>query len=283
MCRCEPLRSSGYGHMADGIGAEPAVHRTAGSWISMARRPRRRARQAPGLSLVGRGSDPRNPPAGATTLLISGYRSGLTPPGRSPRLLVCAWAAGRNDRPRINQLPAGRCCASFRRPLTDLGCTCGGPTMHLGMAPMTASGQEEPVTCAVLMTQLGHKGPPHVLLDRSVKRGAGTRAQSYEPAPCWPRRQLRPSCPPRPAPAWAPWWLTSDNNAITHPGRRCGVPLPRPGGWRYRSVIGLFVPSPYEQPSHMARSDPNDGKPLANLVLSYGNRWERQSRRGCWA
>jgi hypothetical protein len=30
MCRCEPLRSSGYGHMADGIGAEPAVHRTAG-------------------------------------------------------------------------------------------------------------------------------------------------------------------------------------------------------------------------------------------------------------
>ena len=29
MCRCEPLRSSGYGHMADGIGAEQAVHRTA--------------------------------------------------------------------------------------------------------------------------------------------------------------------------------------------------------------------------------------------------------------
>ena len=25
MCRGEPLRSSGYGHMADGIGAEPAV------------------------------------------------------------------------------------------------------------------------------------------------------------------------------------------------------------------------------------------------------------------
>jgi hypothetical protein len=30
MCRCEPLHSSGYGHMADGIGPEPAVHRTAG-------------------------------------------------------------------------------------------------------------------------------------------------------------------------------------------------------------------------------------------------------------
>jgi uncharacterized protein (DUF2249 family) len=29
VCRCEPLRSSGYGHMADGIGAEQAVHRTA--------------------------------------------------------------------------------------------------------------------------------------------------------------------------------------------------------------------------------------------------------------
>src|SRR5450755_1125788 len=40
MCRCEPLHSSGYGHMADGIGPEPAVHRTAGSGISMTRRPR---------------------------------------------------------------------------------------------------------------------------------------------------------------------------------------------------------------------------------------------------
>jgi hypothetical protein len=30
MCRCEPLRGSGYGHMADGFGAEQAVHRTAG-------------------------------------------------------------------------------------------------------------------------------------------------------------------------------------------------------------------------------------------------------------
>src|SRR5580704_11949203 len=29
MCRRAPLRSSGYGHMADGIGAEQAVHRTA--------------------------------------------------------------------------------------------------------------------------------------------------------------------------------------------------------------------------------------------------------------
>ena len=52
-------RSSGYGHMADGIGPEPAVHRTACSWISMARRPRWRARQAPGRSLVGRESGPR--------------------------------------------------------------------------------------------------------------------------------------------------------------------------------------------------------------------------------
>src|SRR6266851_2157762 len=30
VCRCAPLHSSGYGHMADGIGPEPAVHRTAG-------------------------------------------------------------------------------------------------------------------------------------------------------------------------------------------------------------------------------------------------------------
>ena len=33
MCRCEPLRSSGYGHMADGFRAEQAVHRTACSWV----------------------------------------------------------------------------------------------------------------------------------------------------------------------------------------------------------------------------------------------------------
>jgi len=29
VCRCEPLHSSGYGHMADGIRPEPAVQRTA--------------------------------------------------------------------------------------------------------------------------------------------------------------------------------------------------------------------------------------------------------------
>src|ERR1035438_1151148 len=33
MCRCEPLHSSGYGHMADGIRPEPAVHQTAGSSV----------------------------------------------------------------------------------------------------------------------------------------------------------------------------------------------------------------------------------------------------------
>jgi hypothetical protein len=35
MCRCEPLRSSGYGHMADGIRPEQAVHRTACSTVVM--------------------------------------------------------------------------------------------------------------------------------------------------------------------------------------------------------------------------------------------------------
>ena len=35
MYRCEPLHSSGYGHMADGIGAEQAVHRTACSTVVM--------------------------------------------------------------------------------------------------------------------------------------------------------------------------------------------------------------------------------------------------------
>jgi hypothetical protein len=40
MCRCEPLRSSGYGHMTDGFGVEQAVHRTACSRISVAPWPR---------------------------------------------------------------------------------------------------------------------------------------------------------------------------------------------------------------------------------------------------
>jgi hypothetical protein len=52
MCRREPLRSSGYGRMADGFGAEQAVHRTACSRISMARWLRCRACQAPGRSLM---------------------------------------------------------------------------------------------------------------------------------------------------------------------------------------------------------------------------------------
>src|ERR1039457_4375331 len=33
VCRCEPLHSSGYGHMADGIGPEQAVHQTACFWL----------------------------------------------------------------------------------------------------------------------------------------------------------------------------------------------------------------------------------------------------------
>jgi hypothetical protein len=40
VCRCEPVHGSGYGHMADGIGAGQAVHRfaasfTASRWCSL--------------------------------------------------------------------------------------------------------------------------------------------------------------------------------------------------------------------------------------------------------
>src|ERR1022692_3187852 len=38
MCRCEPLRSSGYGHMADGIRPQQAVHRTACSTVVIVHR-----------------------------------------------------------------------------------------------------------------------------------------------------------------------------------------------------------------------------------------------------
>ena len=75
MCLCEPLRSSGYGHMADGIGAEPAVYETACSWISVASSSRGRV---PGSRKIAGGSRGlghvcrRCPRAVTRTLLISG-------------------------------------------------------------------------------------------------------------------------------------------------------------------------------------------------------------------
>jgi hypothetical protein len=73
---------------------------------------------------------PRDPRAVTRTRLISGYRFGLTAPAAGQACPVGGWAAECNDRPRINLRPAGR-RASFRRPLTDLGCTYGGPFMYL--------------------------------------------------------------------------------------------------------------------------------------------------------
>src|ERR1019366_1889931 len=87
VCRCEPLHSSGYGHMADGIRPEPAVHRTACSWIStptvLGEEPARR-RKITGGPTVWPTHGPRDLHAGARTLLISGEPLGLggtVPPG----------------------------------------------------------------------------------------------------------------------------------------------------------------------------------------------------------
>jgi hypothetical protein len=74
---------------------------------------------------------PRDPRAITRTLLISGYRFGLTTPGGSPRLLGPHMGCRMQRSVRINRLPAGRCGVSFRRPPTDLGCTCGGPFIYL--------------------------------------------------------------------------------------------------------------------------------------------------------
>jgi hypothetical protein len=74
---------------------------------------------------------PWAPRAVARTLLISGYRLGLTTPGSSPRLpglrIACRMQRLATDQPASSWLVR----ASFRRPLTDMGCTCGGPFMYL--------------------------------------------------------------------------------------------------------------------------------------------------------
>jgi len=108
--------------MADGIRPEPAVHRTAGSLISTAHHPL--VKSPPDSRKITGGSrvwpshghwnhgQPREP-CWYPSIALSWPRWA---PGRS--CLVCGWAAECNDRPRINLLPAGRCRASFRRPLT---------------------------------------------------------------------------------------------------------------------------------------------------------------------
>ena len=74
---------------------------------------------------------PWDPLAVARTLLISGYRLGLTAPGSRPRLpglrIACKMRRLATDQPASSWLVR----ASFRRPLTDMGCTCGGPFMYL--------------------------------------------------------------------------------------------------------------------------------------------------------
>ena len=61
MCRRAPLHSSGYGHMADGIRPEPAVYRTACSWVSDGPPSSVKSPPGPGRSLVARRFGPRRP------------------------------------------------------------------------------------------------------------------------------------------------------------------------------------------------------------------------------
>jgi len=118
-----------------------------------------------------------DPRAVVRTLLISGYRFGLTARGSRPRL-PGLWEC--NDRPRINLLPASRCAPvsadlllTWDVPAVDLSCTSRDGTDD-------AERSKRPVTCALLTTQPMHKGQFHVLLNRRVERGAGTGAQSHE-------------------------------------------------------------------------------------------------------
>jgi hypothetical protein len=113
-------------------------------WISMAHRPRRPQKITGGPAVwpcMVRGI--RDARAVARTLLVPGYRldGGGTAPADAAALHVgChtpgqqgapawpAWPAECNDRPWVNWLPVSRCRASFRSPLADLRCTCGGPS-----------------------------------------------------------------------------------------------------------------------------------------------------------
>src|ERR1017187_3805312 len=111
MCRCEPLHSSGYGHMADGIGPEQAVHRTACSWISvpavLGEEPARLP-EITGGSKVGprmtRGSTGSH--QDAADIGVSVWTDHAGQQGHS--CLVCGRAAECNDGPLINLVPADR-------------------------------------------------------------------------------------------------------------------------------------------------------------------------------
>ena len=87
-------------------------------------------------------------------------------------LLACAWPAECSDLPRMNRLRAGRRRAVIHRHLTDLRCTCGGPSCTSRQGSDDGKRSRRPVTCAVLMTPPVSPGPKSTpRLNRPVQAG----------------------------------------------------------------------------------------------------------------
>src|ERR1017187_7142763 len=153
MCRCEPLHSSGYGHMADGIRPEPAVHRTAGSRdfddpLSSVKSPPGPPDDhwwsgGPAHAWPTRSAGSRENPVAdigvspwtgaelcrqAVWLLHLRYHAGgvrrqAAPAGPS---VVCRMQRPATDEPRP---PAGRCGAAAAPVSADLSLTCDVPAV----------------------------------------------------------------------------------------------------------------------------------------------------------
>jgi hypothetical protein len=103
-----------------------------------------------------------------------GYRVGLTSPGSRPRLPGLS-IGFRMPRPAMDKCASGWAVLhQFRRPLADLRWTVQVPC---GMVPMTARGQEGPITCAVLLTQPVPQRPASA--PRGTDRFSGALTPKY--------------------------------------------------------------------------------------------------------
>src|SRR5262249_51241719 len=96
------------------------------------------------------------------------------------------------------------------------------------------------------------------------------RRRRPSPGPAAPRspRRRQSSCPPRPAPAWPPWWRTRDNSAITPPrGPTCQAPS-RPRTGVIPALSGLSYRPPVNQPPTPFQTVPAPARPYVLGALA---------------
>ena len=199
MCRCEPRHGSGYGHMADGIGPEQAVHRTAcspdlprsaglGDGGTMGREDHWRLSAWPihspqNLRAVAvPPPDIRAPP----WIRRHGYAARACSPCRiGKRRRAGPHTIHRMRRPTTDESapPAMR---ALRPPSADLGLTCRVPPVNLAWTPRAGVGgggrSKRALTCAVLVK-------PPVKSSQAVKSKTADHLPSMlrparEPAVC---------------------------------------------------------------------------------------------------